>query len=732
MSTIVESLNPQQIAAVTADDAPVLVIAGPGSGKTRVLTHRIAYLIAERGVYPYKIMAVTFTNKAAREMKERVEGLIESDDGRDVTLGTFHAICTRILRREAEETGFSRDFVIYDTRDQSALIKQIMTDIGIDTNRIQPNSVRAAISSAKNEMISPDRMVINNYDAEVVQRVYLEYNKRLKKSQARDFDDLLTHTVELFRHYPLVREKYHRSKPFILVDEFQDTNMVQYELIHLMAGEEPKLFVVGDPDQSIYAFRGADYRNITRFQRDFDPLLVILESNYRSHQSILDAAMGVIQKNPDHIKRKLISTRDVGEKIIIHEAHNDREEAQYVLDVMQSLVSSGNYQMNDFGVLYRTNAQSRVLEETFIRAGVPYLLVGATRFYNRREIKDVLAYLRVIHNPLDAVGMERIINIPPRGIGPKTLAQFYAWSDTLPGGMWEALETLANGDPSPLSGRSRNVLTQFAEMMIKLHDMVEDSTPLELMDAVLDATQYIDYLQRDKSDNADDRTENVAELRRVAHEYAEMSLADFLTEVVLVSDVDNLTTQAKAPTFLTLHAAKGLEFPVVFLIGLEEGILPHSRSMEDKDQMHEERRLMYVGLTRARDRVYVSYAFHRMMWGYSDVSTPSRFLQDIPPDITSGFVGVKQPPKGHIYYNQKWDTSWQSPPLTSRSSRRQQDEAPPAPRQKFYKSQRVRHASFGEGIVIDSKISSGIELVEVLFKQVGKKTLDSGFLEVIE
>ena len=739
MSNILSALNARQSEAVAVESGPVLVIAGPGSGKTRVLTHRIAYLIAEQNVYASKIMAVTFTNKAAREMKERVERLIGGDEGRYVTLGTFHAICARILRIEAEHTEYNGDFVIYDTTDQTRLITQIMTDMGIDSKRVAPRAIRNAISSAKNEMITPDRMVINNYDAEIAQRVYLEYEKRMKRSQARDFDDLLTHTVRLFRRYPLVLEKYHRGRPYILVDEFQDTNMVQYELVRLMANPDQNLFVVGDPDQSIYAFRGADYRNIQRFKRDFEPREVILQENYRSHQRILDAAMAVIRKNPDHIQRQLVSTREEGKPIVIHEAHNDREEAQYVLDLMQSLASKHDYDMRDFGVLYRTNAQSRVLEETFVRAGVPYLLVGATRFYGRKEIKDVLAYLRVLHNPYDAVGMERIINTPPRGIGPKTLSQFYNWSESLSGGMWEALQTLDRDEPTPLSGRSKTTLTTFAKMMVQLHKTSENSTPLELMDAVLDATQYIEYLQRDKSDTTLDRVENVAELRRVANEYADYPLSDFLTEVVLVSEVDNLDDErANAPTFLTLHAAKGLEFPIVFMVGLEEGILPHSRSLNDEAQMSEERRLMYVGLTRARDNIYLSYAFHRMMWGNSDITTPSRFLGDIPPDISSGFVGIKQPPRGHIYHNENWSTDWK--PIRTRSSSstgqtptaRPTREPEPEVLKKFRSSQKVYHPKFGDGIVISSKVNSGVEVVEVLFKQVGKKRLDGSFLEIVE
>ena len=411
-SPILEGMNPAQYAAIAADTGPVLVLAGPGSGKTRVLTHRIAYLIQEQHFPSHRIMAVTFTNKAAREMESRVEDLIGEHANR-VTLGTFHAICARILRVEAEHTRYTRDFVIFDSSDQVALVKQILLANQIDVKTFQPWSVLSQISSAKNELISPKNYPITNYESEIVQRVYEEYVKQLRQSNGRDFDDLLTHTVKLFQEHPPVLERYWRYSNYILIDEFQDTNMAQYELIRLMSSEHGNIFVVGDPDQSIYAFRGADYRNVKRFQEDFDPKTIILDENYRSHQYILDAAMAVIRKNPDHIRRDLFSQRTTGPKIVIHESYNERDEAEYVLNVMQDLSSKGQYQLSDMAVLYRMNAQSRSLEESFLRAGMPYVLVGATHFYRRKEIKDVLAFLRVVHNPQDAVSLNRIINVPP-------------------------------------------------------------------------------------------------------------------------------------------------------------------------------------------------------------------------------------------------------------------------------------------------------------------------------
>lgn len=733
-SAILQHMNPKQSEAISAGPGPVLVIAGPGSGKTRVLTHRIAYLIQEQQFPAYRIMAVTFTNKAAQEMKERIHRLI-GEDSQKITVGTFHAICTRILRREAEFTSpFSRDFAIYDSADQVALVKRILVDLQIDSTKFQPWSVLNQISAAKNELISVAQFQTPTYESEVVKRVYERYTERLRNSNSRDFDDLLMHTVQLFRKHPEVIERYHRYYDYILVDEFQDTNMVQYELIRLLAGSpEGNVFVVGDPDQSIYAFRGADYRNVKRFQSDFSPKTIILEENYRSHQHILDAATAVIRENPDHIKRRLFSQREAGPKIILHEAYSERDEAQFVLDTINTLVNQRKYRRGEMAVLYRMNAQSRVLEEMFVRAGMPYLLVGATHFYGRKEIKDILAYLRVIQNPLDMVSLNRIINVPARGIGDKTVEQLFAWGETFPDGAWGALQALARGDESPLSGRARNVLVPFAEMLKNLRERIETATPLDLLDAVLDETRYMDFLEKDRSEQGMERQENIASLRRAANEYSQLKLPEFLSEVALVSDVDSLMKDnlLDAPTLLTLHAAKGLEFPVIFMVGLEEGILPHNRSLEDAGQMAEERRLMYVGLTRAKDRVHLVYTFRRMMWGYHDMSTPSRFLSNIPPEITTGLARVPQPTsKEHPYYQPKWESTWMpSRDAVNQPSRREKSKA--LGNGQFEKGQKVSHKFYGQGIVISSKMDAGVEVVEVLFPQHGQKKFDASFLQPV-
>lgn len=726
MSDIVAGLNDGQRDAVAAPEGPVMVIAGPGSGKTRVLSHRVAYLIEHYGVAPYNILSVTFTNKAAREMQARVERLI-GEEGKRVSLGTFHSICVRILRREAEHTNFTRDFAIADTTDQSKLMKTIFKNLDIDDNKYSPNRMLNAISGAKNEMISPDDMLAQNHDAETLKRVYKAYNRQLQRANLRDFDDLLTHVALLFRQYPAVLDRYRRYFQHVLVDEFQDTNMVQYDIVRQLGAEMRQVFVVGDPDQSIYAFRGADYRNIQRFRDDFEPQMVFLKQNYRSHQFILDAAMGLIRNNPDHIMRDLISDRTEGVKAVIHEAHDERDEAQYILDVIQAAVANGERSLGDFAVLYRTNAQSRVIEDTLLRANVPHILVGATRFYGRREIKDMMSFLRVIHNPRDLISLDRILNVPPRGIGEKTAQKFFAWADTLHDGTWEAIQLLANGEATPLSGRAKSALTNFAEMIVAIRKLAEDATPLEILDDVLAQTQYIEYLERDTTGKEYDRIDNIEELRRVANDHYGANLGAFLQQTALVSEVDNLTDTSDAVMLMTLHAAKGLEFPVVFIIGLEEGILPHKRSLDTTIELAEERRLMYVGITRAEDELHLTYTFRRQTYGNSDLSVLSRFLREIPPAATSGYQSVKKdrPQKGHLYHTPQFETDW-------RPVRREQQPVLKSGAVTFDKGQRVRHPSFGDGIVVRSGFTSGIEIVEVLFQQVGTKKLDAAFLEAIE
>ncbi len=729
VSKILEGLNKQQQTAVSAGEGPVLVLAGPGSGKTRVLTHRIAYLIEDMDIRAWHIMAVTFTNKAAREMEKRVVHLLGGTGKLDgLSIGTFHAICARILRVEAEFTTRTRDYLIFDTSDQQAVVKQALIELNIDPKRYDPRTMLSYISGAKNELIGPADYPANDYRSELVRRVYIRYDELLKASNARDFDDLLVHAVQLFLDHPDVLARYQHRYHHILVDEFQDTNMAQYKLVRLLAGERRNLFAVGDPDQSIYAFRGADYRNVQRFRSDYpDTQMILLEQNYRSHQAILDAATGVINQNPGRVQKNLFSERKEGPLLHIKEAYSEDDEAQFVIDTIAELVALNEFSPGDFAVMYRTNAQSRALEDAFLRAGLPYRLVGATRFYARREVKDALAYLRLIHNPDDNVSLARIINVPPRGIGQKTLDDLEGWARHVGMTPPQALQLLADvGEEAPFNARARNALLAFADQLKGWQDVKDELSPADLLTAVLKDTGYLAYLD-DGTDEGRSRAENVLELITVAQGYEGLSLTTFLEEVSLVSDVDTLGDESPAPSLLTLHSAKGLEFPVVFIVGLEEGIMPHQRSLDDPDQMQEERRLMYVALTRAKDRLFLVYAFRRSLYGSSQANMPSRFLYDIPEEVREGALLRKQgqAARDTDLYSQL--TSWDRAATAGRA-RRQRAERPERP-PRFKAGTCVWHNKFGEGVVVSSSIRGDMEEVDVLFPGgVGQKTIVADFL----
>ena len=622
---ILETLNPTQAEAVQAVEGPVLVLAGPGSGKTRVLTHRIAYLVRVCGVRPYHILAVTFTNKAATEMLSRLQELVGEDASR-LTVGTFHAICARILRREGAYVGLGSNFVIYDDDDQQRLVTRILKELNLDDKLYRPAQVHAAISRAKNELITADTYQPPSYWHEAVARAFVRYEELKAENNALDFDDLLLKAEELFRTHEEVRERYQRRYQFILVDEFQDTNKAQYDLICHLAGESRNVFVVGDEDQSIYSWRGADFRNVLRFRADFpDAKVFLLEHNYRSTQTVLDAAQAVIARNTQRVHKKLWTDAKGGPPIHVFEAYDEREEAEYVVSEIERLMARGRLRAGDCAVMFRTNAQSRVLEDAFMRHGVPYRLVGGTRFYQRREIKDVLAYLRVIQNPDDEVSLTRIINVPPRGVGEKTLAQLSQWAASigLPAG--RALIHLAEADEQkergahPFAGRAAKMLAALGLALKQIIAAKGEQTLSDTLRQLIEQTGYIDYL-RDGTEEGEDRANNVRELFAVTDGYGNMppdaALAQFLEEVALVSDTDEIDAQADAVTLLTLHTAKGLEFEVVFIVGMEEGICPHSRSMDSPDAMEEERRLCYVGLTRAKRHLYLLRAFpSHALWG---------------------------------------------------------------------------------------------------------------------
>jgi DNA helicase-2/ATP-dependent DNA helicase PcrA len=713
---LLSGLNPQQQQAVMAGLGPVLVLAGPGSGKTRVLTQRVAYLIGAMGVRPYQILAVTFTNKAAREMEGRVINLL-GEQARGVTLGTFHAICARILRREAENLPFNSNFVIFDDDDQIGLVKRVLSDLNLDDKLYRPQAVHGSISNAKNELILPDEYPLQTYRDEVVKRVYTAYQQMLLANNALDFDDLLLYTAVMLEGSPAIREKYARRFEHVLVDEFQDTNLAQYTLLKHLASYHGNIFAVGDADQSIYRWRGADYRNVLRFEQDYpDTQVILLEQNYRSTQLILDVAMAIIDRNPHRTPKRLFTDRGSGIKTILHETYDDRMEAAFVVDHIASLVSRQQAQPGDFAVMYRTNAQSRLLEEAFLHAGLPYKLVGAQRFYGRREIKDVIAYCRLVQNPNDELSLIRVINVPTRGIGDKTLRllRTQAQKASLPPG--EMVLDLGRGEASRFrdlfSGRALAALSSFGSHLEGWRVAAGELSPLSLMDRILGDIDYRSYID-DGTEEGNDRWENVMELRRLAAEYQERSLGEFLEDVALVSDQDTLATSASVPTLLTLHAAKGLEFPIVFIVGLNDGTLPHSRSFEDPEAMQEERRLFYVGITRAKDRLYLVFAQNRSAYGYAEPAEPSRFLADIPErlldDSTPGRTARK--PKGSDAWPVERVDGWKK--AVPGSARILQ--------QRFQPGQRVQHPVWGEGMVLNSRIQDDDEIVDIFFENLGMK-----------
>ncbi|MGQ9814730.1 MAG: ATP-dependent helicase, partial [Candidatus Roseilinea sp.] len=550
-ASLLDGLNPAQRKAVEAKDGPTLVIAGPGSGKTRVLTSRIAWLLDSRKVAPHRVMAVTFTNKAAKEMRERLNRMAGLSQVGDVAMGTFHSICARLLRRDAPLIGVDHNFAIFDADDQINVVKSALADLNIDDKKYKPTAIHSVISRAKNELIWPDQFQSKTYFEEVAGRVYARYNQMLRANNALDFDDLLMETVRLLQENPAVRERLQERYLHALVDEFQDTNLAQYVLVTLIAGKHRNLFCVGDPDQSIYAWRGADYRNVMRLQEDFPDLNVIaLDQNYRSTQTILDAAMSVIRRNPNRRHIKLFTERGQGPKIVVRELYTEDEEAQYVVDTIRELVDQRAAEPGDIAVMYRTNAQSRAVEDAFVRAGMQYRLVGATRFYARKEIKDVLAYLRIVNNPADSVSLQRIINMPPRGIGDKTFAQI---EDTARANGVSIYQALTTGQ---VAGRSAKALAEFAALWRKWIALRDELSVGQLFDEIIKTSGYRDYV-KDGTEEGEDRWANVMELRNVAIGAGDLPLGDFLSEVALVSETDNYDENASAPTLLTLHAAKG-------------------------------------------------------------------------------------------------------------------------------------------------------------------------------
>ena len=721
-SPVLAGLNGRQREAVLHTDGPLLIFAGAGSGKTRVLTHRAAYLIQERGVPARQILAVTFTNKAANEMKQRLRHLL----GRahwEMWVGTFHSVCARILREEGERVGIPTDFVVFDESDQSALIKDCLRDLDLNPEQFVPSRILNEISNAKNELIQP-REYFNwrggrPYD-EIVARIYALYQNRLSENHACDFDDLIDYVVWLFEQHPDVLQRYQDRFHYLLVDEYQDINFAQYRFIVQLAAKRRNLCVVGDDDQAIYGWRGADMRIIMRFDEDYpDARVIKLEQNYRSTGNVLRAAWEVIRRNRTRREKQLWTNSSEGEKLVTHRAADEHAEAAFVADTIEHLVQQEERTHSDFAVLYRVNAQSRVFEQVFVSRGLPYRIVGGLRFYDREEVKDILAYLRLLHNPNDSVSLKRIINKPTRGIGDTTLAHLERTAFERNMSMIEAAR---HADEIPeLTSRAQNAVFSFVRMIEGLRKMMADASVTELTEAVIERSGYRKALEQEKSIKSRGKLENIQELLTATQEYEgeadEPSVADFLENVALLTSADMLEAGVEAVPLMTLHSAKGLEFPVVFLVGMEEALFPLARAAfsDNPLELEEERRLCYVGMTRAEERLFLTSAEYRTIYGSTSRTMPSRFLDDIPDDVIE--------PMGPIAPR---NITWESADATrSPAAQAILEEAGVDP--PFRAGDKVKHPTFGRGMVVSVNGAGEDMVISVAFPAKGIKKLDPAY-----
>ncbi len=701
-----ERLNDVQLDAVRHTDGPVLIFAGAGSGKTRVLTHRIAHLLTELDVFPDRILAVTFTNKAAGEMKSRLERMVGTA-ARDIWVGTFHSMCVRILRRDGRKIGISSNFAIIDEADQRALIKDILADLDYDDRQITPGAALSEISKAKNLLQTPDQYLASHesFIGERYGNVFKEYERRLSESNSLDFDDLIAKTIDLLESDKEVRTRYQNKFRYVLVDEYQDVNYAQYKLLTLFAGEHKNLTAVGDDDQSIYSWRGSDYRMILRFEKDFAGAKIFkLEENYRSTQTILDCASALVANNKTRQEKKLFTNRSAGDSITAFCAETERAEARYVVEKIKAAVREGSA-YRDFLILYRTNAQSRVFEEAMISDGIPYRVVGGVGFYARQEIKDIISYLRYILNPADAIAFKRIVNVPRRSIGAQTLASLVEAATKAKMSVGEAVfdhELLKVAVP-----KKQRELERFGELIASLRSRFDGFTIPDLLVAVMEESGYVRELQNEDTNDARTRLENLQELVGVAREFEmnepDGTLADFLGNIALISDLDALDPSASYVTLMTMHGAKGLEFPTVFLTGLEEGVFPHSRALIEMDELEEERRLAYVGITRAIDKLYLSYAERRTLFGNTFAHPKSRFLEEMPMVEMVGGQLMPRPAGGR----------WREVAI--------HDSAGAGVAMGLQPGDRVRHPKWGEGAVESIIGAGGDGLLTINFPNVGQK-----------
>ncbi|CAM2802454.1 DNA helicase PcrA [Fructilactobacillus fructivorans] len=742
---LLKTMNDKQQEAVEQTEGPLLIMAGAGSGKTRVLTHRIAYLIEEKGVMPWNILAITFTNKAAREMKERVSKLL-GVGGDDVWVSTFHALGVRILRRDIDKLGYNRAFSITDSGEQKTLVKRILKDLDLDPKKNDPRAILGAISNAKNNLQTPQDYKkthsTSNPFEEVVGNVYAEYQKRLQENQAVDFDDLIMLTIRLFEQYPEILNYYQDKFHYIHVDEYQDTNEAQYKLVSMLAKKYQNLCVVGDADQSIYGWRGANMNNILDFENDYKNAYVVkLEQNYRSTKNILNAANDVIQNNAERKDKNLWTENETGDKVTYYRAQSEASEAHYVVSKIKEEVQKNHYSYNDFAVLYRTNAQSRVIEETFLKSNIPYTMVGGHKFYDRKEIRDILSYLTLVANPSDSLSFERVINVPKRGIGNSSVEKL---RDFARDNGWSLLEAAKNVNlANNLPSRARNAIASFANVIANVQSKQKDMSVTEITQTILDQSGYMADLKKTNSLESQTRIENIEEFLSVTKDAdikydedtgnSDSRLTDFLADLALVSAQDDVDESTKQVTLMTLHAAKGLEFPVVFMVGMEEGIFPLSRATEKEDELEEERRLAYVGITRAQKKLYMTNAYSRMLYGRMQNNPESHFMDEIDSSVldneSSIPTGPKTPFDKSSEYNRRTNRAF-SEPYHRPTQRVEKPKGTGADKKVWNIGDKVKHKAWGTGTVVKINGTGEDMELDIAFPEKGIKRLLAAFAPI--
>ena len=743
VETLTNGMNNKQAEAVQTTEGPLLIMAGAGSGKTRVLTHRIAHLVQDLNVFPWRILAITFTNKAAREMRERIAALLSEDVARDIWVSTFHALAVRILRRDGEAIGLAKNFTIIDTSAQRTLMKRVINDLNLDTNQYDPRTILGMISNAKNDMLRPRdyAKAADNAFQETVAEVYTAYQAELKRSQSVDFDDLIMLTIDLFQSAPEVLARYQQQFEYLHVDEYQDTNDAQYTIVNLLAQRSKNLAVVGDADQSIYGWRGANMNNILNFEKDYpNAHTVMLEQNYRSTQNILDAANAVINHNNERVPKKLWTENGKGDQITYYRAQTEHDEANFILSNIQQLRETKHMAYSDFAVLYRTNAQSRNIEESLVKANMPYSMVGGHKFYERKEILDIMAYMSLITNPDDNAAFERVVNEPKRGLGATSLTRLRELANRLNVSYMKAIESIELA-PSITTKAASKFLT-FAEMMHNLRKQSEFLNVTELTELVMTQSGYRQMLAEKNDPDSQARLENLEEFLSVTKEFDDKyqpedpesidPVTDFLGTTALMSDLDDFEEGDGAVTLMTLHAAKGLEFPVVFLIGLEEGIFPLSRAMMDEDLLEEERRLAYVGITRAMKKLFLTNAFSRLLYGRTQANEPSRFIAEISPELLeTAYSGLSRDKtqKKTLPFDRKMQrataTTYQATPVTKITNG-----VTGGDQTSWSTGDKVSHKKWGVGTVISVSGRADDQELKVAFPSEGVKQLLAAFAPI--